>query len=208
MSSTSTKSSFFKTYLNIAFTNEAKDKLIKIWKKDLDINDLKFSTKEYTKIAFELAIRDVSDIDSILNEQYKPINNKERKDRFNFIKPALSNDDDERNQFFENLKKEENREKEPWVSDALKYFHHPLRNNRSIKYISPSLELLKEIQITGDIFFPTKWLEATFKGHSSIDAVTEVNLFLNENPSYPQDLKNKILQSTDLVHRSSVINNE
>ena len=32
--------------------------------------------------------------------------------------------------------------------------HHPLRAEASAKYVQPSLELLREIQQTGDIFFP------------------------------------------------------
>ncbi|PLX22342.1 MAG: peptidase M1, partial [Marinilabiliales bacterium] len=111
-----------------------------------------------------------------------------------------------RESFFESLKHEENREKEPWVIDALYYFHHPLRNSETIKFIRPSLDLLKEIQTTGDIFFPKRWLDATFYVHNSIDAVLEINLFLNENPEYPENLKNKIIQSTDLVFRASIIN--
>ena len=68
--------------------------------------------------------------------------------------------------------------------------------------------MLEELQITGDIFFPKRWLDATFSGHASIDAVTEINLFLNEHPNFPEKLKNKIFQSTDLVFKASLIRNE
>ncbi|HSH51993.1 MAG TPA: hypothetical protein VK982_09765, partial [Bacteroidales bacterium] len=71
----------------------------------------------------------------------------------------------------------------------------------------PSLELLNELQTTGDIFFPAQWLNAIFAGHSSVEAVTEINIFLNENPDYPINLKNKILQSTDMLFRANKIKN-
>ena len=99
-------------------------------------------------------------------------------------------------------------EKEPWVIDALRCLHHPLRSTESVKYILPSLEILEELQITGDIFFPKMWLDATFYGHSSIEAVLDINLFLNENPNLPDNLKNKVIQSSDMVFRSSIIRND
>lgn len=206
--SVSIKSSFFNTYKKTVLTPEGVNILYKIWKKDIKIDGLSFSDKDFTEIAFELAVRDLLNIETVLTEQYNRIKNTERKERFIFIKPALSKNIDIRDQFFENLKDEKNREKEPWVIDALKYLHHPSRSKESIKYIKPSLEILEELQITGDIFFPKRWLDATFSGYSSIDAVLEINLFLNENQDYPENLKNKILQSTDLVFRSSIIKNE
>ena len=119
-----------------------------------------------------------------------------------FVIPSLSNTERERDAFFESLKKPENREKEAWVLDALTYLHHPLRQKSAIKYLRPSLDLLQEIQLTGDIFFPTRWLHNTFSGHSSKEAAEIANAFLKEHPNYPYFLKNKILQATDMLNRS------
>ena len=200
----SIKSSFFKAYCNIANSNESLNKLYKIWNNEIVINDLNLSENNFNDIAFELAIKDYENKFEILNNQLNRIENKEKKERFNFIKNAIV----DRDNFFNSLKDENNREKEPWVIDALYYLHHPLKSSESVKYIRPSLDLLEELQITGDIFFPKQWLDATFSGHSSIDAVTEINLFLNKTPDFPENLKNKILQSTDLVFKSFIIKNE
>ncbi len=206
--STGDKSSFFNTYKKVASTQNAVLKLYKFWNKEIMVSGINLSEKDYVDISFELAIRDIYNTDSILNVQYYRLNDTERKERFLFIRPAVSNEITIRDLFFESLKDEKNREKEPWVSDALRYFHHPLRSKKSVKYIYPSLQLLEKLQITGDIFFPQQWLDATFSGHSSIDAVMDINLFLNENPNLPDNLKNKILQSSDLVFRSSIIKRE
>ena len=69
--------------------------------------------------------------------------------------PALSADVQVRDAFFASLSQEQNREKEAWVASALSYLHHPLRSHTSEKYLKQSLDLLEEIQLTGDIFFPT-----------------------------------------------------
>ncbi len=119
-----------------------------------------------------------------------------------FVIPALSNNQSVRDVFFESLKLEKNREHESWVLEALGYLHHPLRAESSVSYLRPSLELLQEVQLTGDIFFPQRWLHITFEGHTSPEAVKIVDDFLKEHLDYPFYLKNKILQSTDILNRS------
>ena len=66
-----------------------------------------------------------------------------------------------REQWFASLRDVSNRRREPWVLEGLGYLHHPLRAEASKKYVQPSLDLLWEIQKTGDIFFPKRWLDAT-----------------------------------------------
>jgi len=103
------------------------------------------------------------------------------------------------------LKDPENREHEPWVLAALGYLHHPLRAETSIKYIRPSLEMLEEIQQTGDIFFPKRWLDNTLGGYNTLEASDLVRNFLYRHNNYPKKLKEKILQSSDILFRSSEI---
>jgi aminopeptidase N len=203
-----TQLNIFKTYTGIALNNTAIENLLAVFRQEKKLNKLHLSTRDYTDLAFELSLRGIAHAEEILDTQYQRIDNKERKARFNFIRQALSQDEKLRDQFFYSLLDEKNREKEPWVVSAVYYLNHPLRSQSAIKYIRPSLEELEELQITGDIFFPAQWLNATFSGHSSIKAVIEINLFLNENPDYPENLKNKILQSTDMVFRANKIKNK
>jgi aminopeptidase N len=121
------------------------------------------------------------------------------------LKPALSADPDVRDQFFARLSEVENREHEPWVLEAVRYLHHPLRAAYSQRYILPSLELLQEIQATGDIFFPKNWLDATLGGHNSSAAANVVRDFLQRQPDYPSRLRGKILQSADGLFRAERI---
>jgi aminopeptidase N len=100
---------------------------------------------------------------------------------------------------------EENRAIESWVLDALENIHHPLRTGESEQYILPSLELLQEIQVTGDIFFPKRWLDVTLGNYRSGTAVHTVRTFLDDRPDYNQQLKMKILQSADMMFRASTL---
>jgi len=99
-----------------------------------------------------------------------------------------------------------NRRREPWVLEGLGYLHHPLRAEASKKYVQPSLELLWEIQKTGDIFFPKRWLDATFSGHTTREVADTVRAFLKNLPAnYPERLRNITLQSADELYRAAEI---
>ena len=60
---------------------------------------------------------------------------------------------------------------------------------------------MEEIQATGDIFFPRRWIGATLSGHQSPEAAAIVRTFLEERPDYPYRLRNKILMAADLLFR-------
>jgi aminopeptidase N len=129
--------------------------------------------------------------------------NPDRKARLQFVVPALSPNPAERDRFFASLADVTNRRHEPWVLDGLRFLHHPLRVASAVKYIDPSLTLLHEIQQTGDIFFPTRWMDATLWGHRSPEAAAIVRGFLERAPpSYPDRLRRIILSSADDLFRA------
>jgi aminopeptidase N len=117
--------------------------------------------------------------------------------------PALSENQQTRDAWFESLKDVNNRRHEPWVLEGLQYLHHPLRAAQAEKYIRPSLDLLVEIQRTGDIFFPTRWMNATLGGHNTPAAAQTVRKFLGEQKDYPIRLRRIILQASDNLFRAS-----
>ncbi len=163
-----------------------------MWKKQS--NPL-WSENDYTTLAYELAIRLPNMGKEILAEQRSRISNPDRLQQFDFISRACSVDTLQMDTFFQELSKAENRKIEPYATTALHYLNHALRDKYAIKYIRPGLELLKEIQHTGDIFFPSNWVRALLESHRNEMAYHEVQKFLQENPNYPILLKNKILQA-------------
>lgn len=196
------QTSYFRAFKSIALTDDGWQKMHGLWAGKLEVKGLVLSEEDKISLAYELALKGKGDGKAILNEQLNATKNPDRKARMQFVIPALSPNEAERDAFFETLKKEENREKEAWVLDVLTYLHHPLRAQTALKYLKPSLDLLQEIQLTGDIFFPTRWLHNTFAGHSSPEAARIAQTFLKEHPDYPYFLRNKILQATDLLDRS------
>jgi aminopeptidase N len=202
-STASGKATYFNSFRSIALTKTALDRLRSIWREETDIPGLTLSEGDYTRLALELAVREVEDWDLILVQQAERIQNPDRRDQFEFVRPALSADPLVRQRFFESLSDAANREHEPWALEGLRYLHHPLRAPTSEQYILPSLELLEEIQATGDIFFPKRWLDATLGGHSSSSAAAVVRRFLESHPDYPSQLKGKVLQSADGLFRAA-----
>lgn len=203
----SLKAAYYKTYLNTALSSEAISKLYSIWNGELKIEGLELSAGDFTTLSFELAVRaDFFDtgngIDSLLTIQLDRLKNPDKQKRMAFIMPALSLDESIRDNFFESLSDPSNREHEPWVLTALKYLHHPLRASSARKYILPSLDMLEEIQVTGDIFFPKGWLDATLGGHRNHTSADDVAIFLKNKQDLDPKLRQKVLQSADPLFRA------
>jgi aminopeptidase N len=152
-----------------------------------------------------LAVLDPDNSESILTAQDKLITNRDRKARFNYLLPALSSNIKVRAEFIDSLRDYRNREREAWVTAGLQYIHHPSRATESVIHISSGLNLLTEIQRTGDIFFPSQWLNAIFDGHNSSAALDIALNFINENPGLPLRLLEKIEQAIDPLRRSVAI---
>ncbi len=197
-----TRKLLFRLYQAVALSQEAQDRLYTIWHTQQAPAGVTLTEDDYTSLALALAVRDYPAAD-ILSSQLARIKNPDRRKRLQFMMPALSANVAERDQFFASLATEANREHEAWVTAALSYLHHPLRAETSAKYLPKSLDLLAEIQRTGDIFFPESWLRATLSGYQTPAVARLVRAFLNDQPNYNTRLKAKLLQAADGVFRSS-----
>lgn len=206
--SSNIKKTIFSFYSSIAYSDSGKDKLYQIWNKEIIIPGLKLNEDDYTNIAMNLAVFKHVKTDEILEKMRTVIANPDKQKRFEFLLPSLSNNESVRDAFMESLKDDQNREKESWVSVGLSNIHHPLRQKSAQKYIRLSLDLLEEIQRTGDIFFPKDWLDSSVGRYSSKYAFDEVQRFLKENPNFSEILKRKLLQATDGLYRAQKIRKE
>src|SRR4029077_685337 len=71
------------------------------------------------------------------------------------------------------------------------------------RFITPGLELLAEIQRTGDIFFPSNWTGSMLWGHRSPRAAAMVHDFLAKELQYPERLRWTVLSSADDLFRAA-----
>jgi aminopeptidase N len=206
-SSQSLKSAWFNALRDTALTPPTIEWLTRVWRQQEQVAGLTLSETDYIRLAEELAVRQVPDSNAILEEQLARTKNPDRKAQFAFVRPALSPDPRVRDAWFLALADVANRRHEAWVLDGLRYLHHPLRSGASERHIQPALEQLQEIQRTGDIFFPKRWMDATLGGYQTASAAATVRAFVDRlPPAYPERLRRIILSSADDLFRAARTN--
>jgi len=208
----SPKGAFFATLRIVALTRPTIEWLTSVWQERTRIRGLTLAETDHIALAQELAIRAGSgaassksnDWQAIVSAQIDRTKDPDRKAQLTFVMPALSADPEERGRFFASLAEVANRRHEPWVLSALRAIHHPLRGESSEKYVAPSLAMLRDIQRTGDIFFPKRWTDATLGGYSSPAKAETVRSFLMNLPDgYPDRLRRIVLSAADDLFRSA-----
>lgn len=198
----STRKIYLRTLQDIASSDAALERLTHIWDGTEPIQGIPLSSRERSNLVALLAIKAPQQADDILKAHLASIENPDERRRFEFLMPSLSPEQSVRDAFFASLADAEARAIESWVLDALGYLHRPERLATSQAYIEESLELMEEIQVTGDIFFPAGWIGSTLSNHRSPEAAEIVRTFLAERPDYNYQLKLKILQAADMLYRA------
>lgn len=201
----SIKKTLYSTYVSMGYTNTSLENLFKIWSKELTIKNLKLNDDDYTELAMDLALYNHPKNEQILIKAEEAITNNDKLNRFKFLLPSISNNYETKKEFFESLKQEKNRAKESWVTNAMNNLNHPLHQKESLQYLRTSLDLLDEIQKTGDIFFPKRWLSSTIGNYTSLEAYEILQAYLDANPKLKPSLKSKVLQASDDLRRVQLL---
>jgi len=203
--SASTRKLYLNTLQDVALGQESLQRLLALLNRNYNLDGITLSDRERSNLSALLAIKLPDQAREILGKQAAWLTNPDAKRRFRFMMPALSASVEERDAFFASLMDVENRAIESWVVDALAYLHHPQRTASSQRYITRSLELLEEIQVTGDIFFPARWTAGNLGNYNTPEAALMIREFLAARPAYNYQLKLKILQAADMAFRAEAI---
>ncbi len=191
----------FSALVHCATEADIVEQIYEIWNTQRAFDGLNLSEANFITMSYELALRRPSQYETITSTQLERISNPDRQAEYRFVMHAVHPAKAVRDDFFRSLLEPENRTKEPWVNTAQQFLNHPLRQQEALGYIRPSLDEMLEVQRTGDIFFPKNWIVSVLTGHNSREARAAVQQFLDDNPAYPQLLKNKILQAADHLLR-------
>ena len=173
-----------------------------MWRQQEKIPGLTFAETDYINMAQELALRNVQRTEAILDEQTTRIANPDRQLRFAFVRPALSLGPwDPRR-----VLREPRSRRKPGagaVGARRAGVHEPsiAPHTRRTIYPSRASSCSREIQRTGDIFFPLDWSTAVLSGHNSRSAAEIVTAFLESQKDYPPRLRRVIEQSADQLFR-------
>ena len=202
-STRSAKAAWFAAFRDLALTPASLASIEALWRRDDRIEGLPLGETDEVALALALAVREVPAWREILQTQHDRTENPDRRARFAFVMPALSADPAVREGAFARLSQVENRRREPWVVESLAYLNHPLRERQARRFIAPALDLLREIQRTGDIFLPMRWADAVLSGHRSAEAAATVREFLARELDYPQRLRWTVLIAADQLLRGA-----
>jgi aminopeptidase N len=193
----------FRQYRNIARTPEAIRQLYAVWKEQKAPGNFTLSETDYIQLSYLLAISLPEEAGRITSSQQTRITNPDRIEEYAWVSPSVSPEKDTRDSVFRSLLIAHNRRIEPWALTALSNLNHPLRQQNAVSYIRPALDILEEVQHTGDIFFPRNWVRALLTGHTSDEAMKETDRFFAGRPDYPVMLGNKIKQQADFLFRAN-----
>lgn len=166
------------------------DSLYGIWHEDT----YSLPERDLTGMSYELMIRFPDRYEEIKSVQRSRITNPDRVLTFDYVSIAASPDSAVRDSLFLSFSNPGGRRPESRVLSALKLLSHFTREEYSRKYILPGLELLPEIQRTGDIFFPASWCRALLSGHPY--SRDEVESFVDSNRQLSPLLMTKIRQAS------------
>lgn len=186
------KTVVLKSLIPVARAPRTAGALYEIWGKR---GDGLLGEDDLSTLALNLAIALPEKAGEIIAVQRERLTSDDRIRKFDFLSRAAVTDEEVLDNLFESLKKEENRLIEPWTVSLLSLLNHPLRHSRSVKYITPALDLLSEVRRTGDIFFPANWASALLASYREKEARALVEQFLQENSCMNPLLLNKILQA-------------
>ena len=176
----------------IAQSPEVADSIFAIWKEG---KHPLLNERDYMQMAYHLAIVRPNEWQEIISTQRSRLSNADVIKEFDFVSRACTPDTLEQKKLFESLLKQENRAVEPYAANMLSLLNDPTREPYNSIFITPGLEVLEEIQRTGDIFFPLNWCQSLLNGHRSKAAADLVQAFLDSHPNYPSQLRNKLLQA-------------
>ncbi len=198
---TSSRAAFYRSYRALATSEQGVARLERLWRGEEEVAGLPLSETDQIALASGLVLRGIPEPERLLDEQETRIGSADRLARFQFVRPSLSASEEERTAAFFAFTRAENRQREPWVLESLRNLHHPLRQERSLSLVRPALELLPEIQATGDIFFPGRWLDAVVGSYRSPAAARAVSDYIAQTPDLSPRLLQKLLQSADVLLR-------
>ena len=154
-----------------------------------------FDEHDYMNMAYRLAMLQPERWQEILDTQRSRLQTDELKKEFDYVSRACNPDEKKRADLFNSLLKAQNRQQEQWALQVIDLLSADIFEPNNLDYITTSLSSLQDIQKTSDTYFPRDWMKALLAHHKSVIAKQAVENFLSANPTYPDNLKNNVLEA-------------
>ena len=175
----SQKAAWFNAYRDTVLSQDGLAWLERVWRRQETVPGLTLAEPDEIALALELAVREVTRWDEILRTQASRTQNPDRKARFEFVMPAMSADPCSSGAGVRTARLRRESAARAVGARVAPVSQSPAsRSARPAASCPPRSALLREIQRTGDIFFPTRWMESTLGGHTSPEVAGIVQDFL------------------------------
>lgn len=175
-----------------AVDEEVLDRVYDLWQEHADST---LTERDYTAMAYHLAILKPDENSSILERQRSRLRTEDERREFDFVSRACTPDTASQRRLFLGLIPKEGRGVEPWAEQALALLCDESREAQANSYIRTGLDSLQYIQQTSDIFFPGDWLGALLGDHHSKEAQDILRKWIENHPDYPLTLMNKVREA-------------
>ena len=117
--------------------------------------------------------------------------------KYNYLARAATGDPDAKAAVFDSyFTKGEKQIPEQWVQDSLPFFHWRGQQEQTLPFLRRALERVDWVKRNRKIFFMPAWLDAFINGHSSPEALSTVETWL-DSAELDVDVRRKVLQSLD-----------
>jgi aminopeptidase N len=191
---------YYRAFLNIASSENARGVLKKILNLKFEIRDLKLKTKDKFDIVTKLLVLNDPEAPGLLAELEKTETSDDAK-RYAYAAkagiPTAENKAKYWNDFVNNKEISES-----WIEAAFGPWNSIRHSELTLPYLERALKELPNHKRNRKIFFVNGWLGAFIGGQRSEEALAVVNKFLADNPKLDNDLRLKILENEDVIERA------
>jgi len=191
---------FYRAFLNIGSSENARQKLKEILNLKFEIKDLKLKTKDKFDIITRLLILGDKDAPNLLAELEKTENSDDAK-RYAYAAKAGIGTVENKAKFYNDFVGSKEIP-ESWIESAFVPFNSSKHAELTLPFLEKALAELPNLKRNRKIFFVNGWLGAFIGGQRSEQALAIVNKFLADNPNLDRDLRLKILENADGLERA------
>jgi aminopeptidase N len=191
---------FYRAFLNVSSSDNAKQILKDILSGKFEIKDLKLKTKDKFDIVTRLMITSDADAPKLLAELEKSETSDEAK-RYAYAAKAGIATAENKAKFYNDFVN--NKEiSESYIESAFAPFNSTKHSELTLPFLEKALKELPNLKHNRKIFFVNGWLGAFIGGQKSEEALKIVNKFLESNSNLDRDLRLKILENSDGLERA------
>ena len=165
-------------------------------------DDPLFDEHDYMEMAYRLALTHPVQWQTIIDKQRNRLQSDQLREEFDYVSRACNPDEQAQRTLFNSILKPGNRTCEPWALHVVQLLNADVREPQNNVYILASLNSLEFLQDTSDTFFVSNWLAALLQSHRSHESKQDVENFLKDNPTYQENLRNKILVASWLLRNN------